>query len=95
MKQLLKKSRLVWATALMAQAGTLLVLSVCQSIKNKRISKTLLATSLVEGAIGATLFAKLVDEEREARERLAEEELAEHAYYTIPLDETASETDFI
>ena len=94
MKQLLKKSRLIWATALVAQAVTLFVLFIWQTVKNKSVAKTLLATSLIEGVLGGAIFAKLFDEAKEAEQRLAEEELAETAYYSIPLDETASESDF-
>lgn len=94
MKQLLKKSRLIWATALVAQAVTLFVLFVWQTVKNKSVAKTLLATSLIEGVLGGAIFAKLFDEAKEAEQRLAEEELAETAYYSIPLDETASESEF-
>ena len=94
MKHLLKKSRLIWATALVAQAVTLFVLFIWQTVKNKSVAKTLLATSLVEGLLGGAIFAKLFDEEREAEKRLAEEEIAENAYYSIPLDDTASEDEF-
>lgn len=94
MKQLLKKSRLIWATALVAQAVTLFVLFIWQTVKNKSVAKTLLATSLIEGVLGGAIFAKLFDEAKEAEQRLAEEELAETAYYSIPLDETASESEF-
>ncbi len=96
MSKLLKKSRLILAVTMLAQAVSMFVLFITQLARRRSLAYALLAVSAVETAAGGYLLWQWTEDEKEKRERTAlAKQMQEHPdTFEIPLDEDADERDF-
>ncbi len=96
MSKFLKKSRLILAVTMFAQAISMFVLFITQLARRRSLAYALLAIATVETAAGGYLLWQWTEDERDKRERAAlAKQMQEHPdTFDIPLDEEADERDF-